>query len=490
MCGIVGYITLKDDTIEHTKDRFFTEALFADTLRGQDSTGFMTLSEDFHWQYQKQAIPAPEFILEKGFWERETKTWCAVGHNRAATIGEITTDNAHPFQQGDILLVHNGTLRTTYDLVHKNTKIIVDSELIAYNLSKEPPEKAHEVLTRLQGAYALVWFDERDKSVNIARNRERPFHISLNKDESCLYFSSDGNLLNFVGQRLSSLQTRPNKIWQLGVGQQLKYKKGSLIPEVTRIDPFIHRHTTTYPSGRSSTTSLSDQERLDRREYAGVQGQAAQWGKVSICGKVRTIPKAHTEMLSWYMLGPKQEFAFEPGAYESWGTKPRGIIYGKIWHPEWESWIKARVEGTFLTRDTYSGMWTFIPLGVDHTSLEGNSKDELTIIGGIKFYSWHGAPTGTITKPSECSTAMDQGSPVMNKEDLYEDLIAGPHGDITVEAFQMLVQDGCAMCGDPVYLTEADTIIWVGEMSNQPMCEECFSNTLRMDEAYDHNYKN
>ena len=102
MCGIVGYITLNDNTRTLSKDKFLTEALFMDSLRGMHSTGLMTLCEDYMWQYQKQAVDGAEFIMRKGYRERTKETWCAVGHNRHATQGAITTDNAHPFKQGDI----------------------------------------------------------------------------------------------------------------------------------------------------------------------------------------------------------------------------------------------------------------------------------------------------------------------------------------------------------------------------------------------------
>jgi predicted glutamine amidotransferase len=476
MCGIVGYITIADDTIELTKDKFFTEALFVDTLRGDDSTGVMMLTEDFRWSWQKQAVPASDFVLDKGFRERTTKTWCAVGHNRAATIGKVTTDNAHPFQQGDVLLVHNGTLRGTYDLPHKNHEIDVDSELIAYNLSKEEPDKAHEILSKLNGAYALVWFDERDESVNFARNTERPLHMGTNKDENALFFASDGYLLNFVGSRLPNHNTRPTSIFQIGAGQLLKYKKGSLVPEVTSILPFVPRNyggnrvwtpysnhmnnglTQRNTGGSGTGITVENYTETDR---VRVGARAARDGKAMVAGELRRIPDAHVEMLTqWYSLEPGNDYLFEGEEWHAWG-RGTGAIYGRMWHPEWQTWVRAYVvDGTYLSLKGRNYPWTATPIGVDHSAhwvKEDDKKaNDLTIIMRLAYYDWNG------DVPREEQT-----------DEPDKALVKGPHGDITTEAYVALCQDGCSMCSGPIFISDHEETLWIGEMGNQPMCKDC-----------------
>jgi len=444
MCGIVGYITLKDDTNIHSKDKFFTEALFTDTLRGHDSTGIVTIEEEFRWHWQKQCVAAPKFISSKGFHDRELKTWCAVGHNRSATRGEVSTDNSHPFQHESIILVHNGTMRTTYSLEHQDKKIEVDSELIAYNLSKTPVEDAHKVLSKLNGAYALVWLDERDQSVNFARNSERPFHIATTKDEDCLYFASDGS-----------------RIWQIATNQHLKYKKGNLVPEVTPVNPFIP--VTTYHSNwRGGGTGGTDRDTYSVGYKQS--GHRAKHGKALIAGEIQDIPSSmETILTQWYSFKMGQEYMFKPESFECFGKDNlNGLLHGKVWHPEWGCFINAYVtECTKYTMKTYADReWTAIPMGVDHTDHCDESKNPLTIIMGVKNHTWLG------DKIEDTSHTCEDVDEVEH--------VKGPHGDITLEAWTKLTEAGCAMCAGPLFIEDHDVMLWIGEMQNQPMCPGCF----------------
>ena len=215
MCGIVGFISLKNQHREFSKEKFMTDGLYVNALRGMHSTGVMSLEDSFRWRWAKNAVTAQEFIDQEKWSKKRFNKWCMVGHNRHATIGAIETDNAHPFHHGEIILVHNGTLNNHHSLPHRNKDIKVDSELVAYNLSKVAPEDAaKEVIGRLSGAYALVWFDTRDQSVNIVRNSERPMHFGINKLEDILWFMSEGDMLNMVTRRITDRSSHPAKIWR------------------------------------------------------------------------------------------------------------------------------------------------------------------------------------------------------------------------------------------------------------------------------------
>lgn len=80
------------------------------TERGTSSTGVAWLSGN-EVKLKKQLGPPAKF-------EVQAKSYIAIGHNRAPSVGKITVQNAHPFMSCDksFALVHNGTF-TNYLLI-------------------------------------------------------------------------------------------------------------------------------------------------------------------------------------------------------------------------------------------------------------------------------------------------------------------------------------------------------------------------------------
>ncbi len=496
MCGIVGVITTDNDTHKYTKEKFMTEGLYVDALRGWDPTGVMALGEEFRWEYLKNAVPAASFLDSKEWRKRNFNRWCMVGHNRAATVGKVTTENAHPFQHGDVMLVHNGTLRTTYDMPHKNKDIDVDSELIAYNLSQVEPEEAKDVLSKLQGAYALVWFDERDNSVNMARNSERPLHLAMNRGQDILYFMSDGHMLNMLTRRSQNMQAQPSGVFQIATKQILKYKKGSLVPEVTAVPNFTrvvsYRNQTHHSQQSSVATRGTRSGMMSTIPNDGVLGGQGKWDRLLIGGEYRIIPKIYGDMLKdWYGITLGEGLFFKPGGWMQWNWQnnenDHGNMYGKVFHKEWNAWVHARIPfvGRNQQRDYKNNTgWTVVPIGVDHTSVEGG-KDELTLICRIVWYSWHDTVPEVTEDTKVLDTSRDDAKAIDKEvdewladdeegEDSYEDVVKGPHGHyININAFESLTEDGCVMCSGPVFVEDCEDLVWVGEMENQPLCMGC-----------------
>lgn len=196
MCGIV---LVGAASVMSTKDiSLFEKLLFCDTFRGDHSTGVMSgyfthgTTPDYFVDVNKAALNGPEFIKSEAWASaksryfdvlyqnarkpvRTLKTpYFMVGHNRYATMGAKTATNAHPFQVGNVTLVHNGTL-VDQDLLPDSAAFEVDSHNIAHAINKEG---IVTTLTKLDGAFTLIWHDARDNTVNIIRNEERPFHLA------------------------------------------------------------------------------------------------------------------------------------------------------------------------------------------------------------------------------------------------------------------------------------------------------------------------
>lgn len=191
MCGIVGIISSKTTTLQ--QDKHFKQLLIMDQIRGLDSVGVMAEKLNGKLDFYKHVYDPATFLADKKTTAVLTGAKAMVGHNRAATRGNVTPMNAHPFSHGPITLVHNGTL--SYPMPPNAAQFEVDSESIAFNLSQIEPAGAAAFLETLSGAYALCWHDARDSSWNIARNTERELHYMTLTNGETMYISSERGIL-------------------------------------------------------------------------------------------------------------------------------------------------------------------------------------------------------------------------------------------------------------------------------------------------------
>ena len=174
MCGLVGLIC-KTKTFPYHADDLFTNMLRMDTIRGEDSTGVFGITSDGKHDIIKGDTDGHTFVSSINYKKFESKIYqqyCAViGHNRKATKGTVSPHNAHPFVAKHITLVHNGTI---FNQASLNTEVEVDSHAIAHALADHDCVKA---LSLINGAYALIWYDQKDKTISLARNKERPLYL-------------------------------------------------------------------------------------------------------------------------------------------------------------------------------------------------------------------------------------------------------------------------------------------------------------------------
>lgn len=185
MCGLVSVI-IKDNTkiMNKTMIEIFKQMLYADALRGWDSTGMALIKGNDDVSVIKEPCSAGPFLFrhQDHTWANQNRA--IIGHNRWATKGSVTAENAHPFTEGKITLAHNGTLR-----YHKHLKNVdVDSHAICHSINEKG---AVETLEKLEGAYALIWFDSETKQIHATRNLERPLWI-VETDDLFILVSEKG----------------------------------------------------------------------------------------------------------------------------------------------------------------------------------------------------------------------------------------------------------------------------------------------------------
>lgn len=205
MCGIFGVINgTKNRYTNMPVCRVIEQAFVTGSLRGMDSSGLMQVDKRKIYEY-KRAITGSEFVkdeLTSAYFRDVDSSWLTVGHNRAATLGEITDANAHPFtvtnSRNNMLIgVHNGTL-TGWEAKNKDKNITVDSQW-ALSLIAEEGVDAFE---KIQGAFCFVWYTQEEPDyIYIARNTQRPMYLMYVKDQDRMLFASEWRMMAWLANR-------------------------------------------------------------------------------------------------------------------------------------------------------------------------------------------------------------------------------------------------------------------------------------------------
>lgn len=192
MCGLVGML---GNFTEQDK-KAFRNLLRFDVIRGEHSTGVAVVEKGTENIRVYKKVGAPDMLFnaesdfsDNGIYEGPTKDFkpkLFIGHNRYATKGKITDENAHPFHHNSVVGAHNGTLDSVYHL-EDGHKFDVDSEAIFYNLDKY--DKI-DTIGNIEGAYALTWYDANENKLFVIRNKERPLHYTRRKDSDVIYWAS------------------------------------------------------------------------------------------------------------------------------------------------------------------------------------------------------------------------------------------------------------------------------------------------------------
>lgn len=184
MCGIVGVAgKINYDTI-----KVFDTLLDLDTTRGSHSTGIVSINSR-NEKFILKNLGTPWDLRElKGYNKATTlNSLLIIGHNRYATKGKVNKFNAHPFEFSKITGVHNGTLNNSKNLKDWK-KFEVDSENLYYHMNENGVE---DTISKLDGAFALSWVDEDNKTLNFIRNKERPLKYCYSKDGNTLFWASE-----------------------------------------------------------------------------------------------------------------------------------------------------------------------------------------------------------------------------------------------------------------------------------------------------------
>lgn len=196
MCGHVGIA----GDLEFKDEATMKRLLLFDVFRGFDSTGFAAMKNNGEVGIAKLPSHPIDLFQDKRFEKLLAGSTSQVflGHNRAATIGKVTGFNAHPFESGPIIGAHNGTLDLASwsrleTLIGHTT--LSDSPAIIEAIDRfgiEATIAEMETSSASQrGAWALVWFDSANGTLNFLRNKHRPMWYGRSKDKKKLFWCSE-----------------------------------------------------------------------------------------------------------------------------------------------------------------------------------------------------------------------------------------------------------------------------------------------------------
>jgi hypothetical protein len=475
MCGIVGMISTEPFRKgEMDKRKFMTQALIIDTLRGEDSTGVFWMPKKEpkgEAGYVKSTDNGFQFVNTKEYQKLNTDMhdyWFMFGHNRASTVGNTSIPNAHPFQEGPITMIHNGTLRSTWMLTQsqKQLDVDVDSHALCHNLALHDVDDVESVLGVVDGAFALVWHDSRDQSLNICRNDERPIHIAQSFDSETLYVASEAAQLQYLNERLQLLL---GDIWFPTPGMHMKFKPGSLAPEVNQIKltpKFAPRAP--YQGGQGWQRGPHGGTYANRTPKRSPAPIVAKDNRVKVGGRLRQIPQLSQEMLlkEEMLIEDRLEFVPmkvhpKPGsdathAFVS-GWLERLSMNAVLYHMD-----SATADAAFNRR------WVIRPVAIRYT--DAAHREPVVICRLVSTVSTPDLLTYNGDGPTEGMTEMGNEG-WRRGGDEGEELFPGPTNHVPRQEFLELTAEGCCNCNKIISTNDAHDIEWLGE--GQLLCMEC-----------------
>ncbi|MDR1870352.1 MAG: glutamine--fructose-6-phosphate transaminase (isomerizing) [Deltaproteobacteria bacterium] len=209
MCGIIGIISQKDNVVPQ-----ILAGLKLLEYRGYDSAGIAVL--DHNGEIKRQRAAGKIDVLAARLANDPLTGSTGLGHTRWATHGPATETNAHPLTTLKAAVIHNGIIENFQDLKTELTALghhfesQTDSEVIVRLMTQklgeglEPEAATKEVLSRLEGAFALVFLLANRPDILIGARRGSPLAIGYGKGVMCL--GSDALAVGPLSDRISYLE--------------------------------------------------------------------------------------------------------------------------------------------------------------------------------------------------------------------------------------------------------------------------------------------
>lgn len=252
MCGLSGVMS---STVSWQEEGMFRDLLNISSLRGSDGSGVI-VSQAGPFMKPNPMIRSLRTteISGKLAYSGELdellkpRVNAIIGHARWPTKGGVDLASCHPHRSGHIIGVHNGTM---YRVNGEAVKDKSDSAMLFESIAAIGVE---ETIKESDGAYALIWVDETDNTINFLRNEQRTLYfknIGWQKNISTMFWASEQSMLDFVfkrtfkGENTWDTYLPPHKwfkyplavghkIETVGLSKEVKPKERSFLPHTGR----------------------------------------------------------------------------------------------------------------------------------------------------------------------------------------------------------------------------------------------------------------
>lgn len=470
MCGLVGAAGVLND--KHRA--VFKKLLQLDTIRGPHSTGVATVRNK--QVFIDKCLGTPwEFAdtFKQRFTIGKPNHGCDVliGHNRYATMGAISAENAHPFNIGNITGVHNGTLdsRSHQDMLDDGLQFDVDSECVIHNIDKNGIKDTY---SKLAGAWSLVWWDEGTNKLNFIRNADRPMYIVRTVDRKTMFWASEKWMLDvacnaygvdYIGQFVGDPeveQTDLNVLYEFDVlGGKIKYKKHKAYKEV--VLPKIHTTHNYEAYGEIIGNHLAKLNEIDN-----------------------TITTANTNSATQFKAGDKIAFYLDDreegkNVYNGWcATDYTPLQVNVLPDSRTEKYLDENTDKWFIgelfcthIRDGQEN-YVVVPTSM-YEGIDWYDFDMFENIGVDRFVS-NMELKHIITKDTTPKKSQNSSASLTTSEEALLKL------NKSKEEAQTFLDKGCGVCGGTECVSNISNVKWI-PMTDQFVCSGCSKDKSLLD---------
>jgi predicted glutamine amidotransferase len=516
MCGILGFASTEGMKNRSLKQNFFGTGfpmIAAD--RGQDSSG-LALIENANSTpiIYKRALRGADFIDLKPtmrYMNDIEKYAVAIGHVRSATAsrGNITDYNAHPFQYGHITLVHNGHIRNANSLPDsKDAQSSVDSAMVAFSMAKNGEK---ETLEAVEGGFVFVWWNSKTKTLNIARNEERPIHMAYIDGENSLFWASElthlGHLLRYANidedeNKGGFLHPEPSHWYVYDLKDLRSFEKRPFVKRQGRRNHGttgqVHGSVNAHTTGHTELDKIWEEEVAAWQEYQNQQSSMP--GNIS---KEETTESATSDSDELTEIRDKLRHQRSKDAKKAGvPTSRKGLEKAKqklrnmgiqfqecrLCYPtSWSKYHNQPNRGSMIARMRKGGYFVEI---VDTTMEQyQRATDDGAVI--VECVNVRNGARGYVHVVGIMATHQNETyhriknkykeSATVDKEATKSALGAppldynGPSGQkISLAKFKELTVSGCSNCAEIIEPITHEFVVWVG--GGQPLCANCSTN--------------